>query len=259
MDERIRDRRRSVSRQRGRQRAGLVFVAVLLLAAVGAFLWLRSSDVFAVKRVTATVTQHVSDEQIAGLASGALGKSLLSLSTGALDEGLLDLPYVRSAEVYRRFPDTLDIRLVEYEPVARLKVQDGGVWLIAGDGRILEKVTPPRGAGLPLIIYRGALAPAAGETAPAMIVEALAVVALVGADGFREDGSAVLHHIVVSAGGTVVVSLKGGPELRLVDPTDLEYKLRVAKGIMEQYLRDGKQIDYIDLTTMPERVAVKAG
>lgn len=257
MDEKIRERRRSVNRQRGRRRASLVLVAVLVIGAAGLFLWLRSSDVFAVKRVTATVTQHVSGEDIAVLTSPALGVSLLSLSTGAIKEGLLGLAYVRSVDVHRRFPDTLDIRLVEYEPFARLKSQDGGVWLIADDGRILEKVRPPRGAGLPLVMYAGSLDPVPGETLPVTIVSALPAVALAVTDDFRK-GMTSVDRIVVSSGGTVVLVLKGGTELRLGEPAGLEYKLMVAKDIFQQYLRDGRRIEYIDLS-VPERVAVRAG
>jgi len=47
-------------------------------------------------------------------------------------------------------------------------------------------------------------------------------------------------------------------ELRLGEPYGLERKLMVAKDIFQQYLRDGRQIEYMDLS-MPERVAVRAG
>jgi cell division protein FtsQ len=256
MDEKIRDRRRSVNRQRGRRRGGLVLVAVLLLVAVALFLWLRSSDVFAVKRITATATQRTTEQQICGLTSVALGASLLTLSTGAIEEALLTLPYIRSAEVYRRFPDTLDARLVEYEPVARLRVETGATWLVAENGRALEKVSPPRGSGLPLVVAGGALTPVVGETVPGPIVDALQVVSLLKTDDIRERMPAV-ERIVVSAAGTIAVVLKGGSELRLGDATELEHKLMVAIDRIQQYLRDGRRIEYVDLT-VPERVAVKA-
>lgn len=257
MDERIRDRRRSIIRQRGRHRAAIVLVAVVLLAAAGLFLWLRSSDVFAVERVTATVTQHVGHDEIAALVSPALGVNLLRLSVGSIRESLAALAYVRSVEVHRRFPDTLDIRLVEYEPFARLKTNEGGVWLVADDGRVLEKVRPPRGAGLPLVVYDGSLTVEAGETLPSAIVTALPAVELTTSADFREHLGPV-ERTVVSAAGTVVLVLQGGVELRLGEPAGLEYKLTVAKDIFNRYLTDGRRIEYIDLS-VPERVAVRAG
>ncbi len=115
-----------------------IFPLVVLLCAGAAFLWLRSTDVFAVRQIVATATERVTKEEIAQVASQAMGGSLLKLSTGALEEAFVELPYVRSAEVHRCFPDSLEIELVEYEPVARLQDQSGSVWLMSETGRVLE-------------------------------------------------------------------------------------------------------------------------
>jgi cell division septal protein FtsQ len=256
MDKRFRDRRRSVSRQRGRRRIGLVFTVVLLLLAVVLFLWLRSSDVFAVKKVTATVTEHVTKEDISHVTSEALGQSLLRLSTRALEEALLTLPYVRSAEVYRCFPDTLDIRLVEYEPVARLEAGDGVIWLVAEDGRALQRSFSSAVSTLPLLVPANPVSPVAGERVPGEIVGALPVAVLLGAE---ETGGTLppAEEIGVLAAGVVVVRLQGGIELRLGDSTGLEQKLTVAADVIKQRLRDGKQVRYVDVS-VPSRVAVKA-
>ena len=48
MDRRVRARRRTVGRERGRKRAWVVTVIVVVIACAALFLWLRSSDVFAV-------------------------------------------------------------------------------------------------------------------------------------------------------------------------------------------------------------------
>ena len=84
--------------------------------------------------------------------SSARGVSLLKLSTGAIEKRLTRLPYVRSVQVYRDFPHTLEIRLVEYEPVARVRAAEGKVWLVADDGRLLEKIDAPAPSPLPLVV-----------------------------------------------------------------------------------------------------------
>ncbi len=96
-----------------------------MVAAAGLFLWLRSSSVFAVNTVVATATERVTREEIVEATSAAMGVSLLRLSTGAIEEALSALPYVRSAEVYRSFPNGLEVRVVEYEPVARVQASQG--------------------------------------------------------------------------------------------------------------------------------------
>lgn len=256
MHRRVRDRRRALGRQRSRKRGGLLLIAVLVLAAVGAFLWLRSSDVFAVERITATATRRITEEELALATSEALGVSLLKLSTSDVEEALLALPYARSVEVYREFPNTLEIRLEEYEPVARLKGLEDGIWLVAEDGRILEKVKPPRGVNLPLVVYSAAISPVVGEQVSGAIADSLPIVALL-LDEETSGGLPTVKEVTVSAAGELVLGLEGGADLRLGRPTQLEQKLKVASQIIQQYSRDGEQVDYVDVTA-PERVAVKA-
>ncbi|MFH0916751.1 MAG: FtsQ-type POTRA domain-containing protein [bacterium] len=253
MDRRVRDRRRSINRQRGHRRATLfiALLGVLVLAAL--FLWLRSSDVFAVKRVTATAVEHVTPSEISRATADARGVSLLRLSTSAIAERLAELPYVRSVEVYRRFPNTLDIRLVEYEPAARLRAEDGDLWLLAGDGRALEKSAA---TGLPVVVPDVHVSPLAGKRVPNQIIAALPVAALLRSED-RATSLPPVDRIVVSPTGQVTVVLKDGAELRLGEPVQLKQKLMVASTIIEQYLRDGKQLEYVD-ARVPDRVAVNA-
>lgn len=257
MDERMRDRRRSVSRQRGRRRGSVACVAVLVLVGVALFLWLRSSDVFAVTRITATATQYVTQEELAEVASTALGVSLLKLSTGEIERALRELPYVRSAQVYRGFPNTLEVRVEEYRPVARLKSSsENTLWLVAEDGRVLEEVKPPRGLNLPLIVSSAAVAPQLGKAVPGVVANALPIVTLL-REGGMGSGLPAVQQIAVSAAGDLVLGLDSGTELRLGEPSQLEQKLMVAADIIERYLRDDRQVEYVDVTS-PLRVAVKA-
>ena len=251
MDRRMRERRSSVKRQRGRRRGTLLIVGLAMLAVAGLFVWLRSSEVFAVKRITYTTVQHLTNEDISRATAGVRGTNLLRLSTGEIEERLAEFPYVRSVEIHRRFPETLDISLVEYEPVARIQGKDGGVWLVAIDGRVLEKRSV---AGLPLVVPVGRVNPVPGETLPGAIVRALPVAELLANKEIAASLPA-FDQIRVSADGEVMVEFDSGTELRLGRPTELKQKLTVAATIIERCLRDGKQLDYLDAST-PDRVAV---
>jgi len=256
MDNRIRDRRRSVTRQKGRRRSSLVLVALLVLAALGAFLWLRSSDVFAVREITATATQSVTREDVAEATSGAVGENLLKLSTQEIEQALLALPYVRCAKVYREFPNTLTVRLEEYEPAARLKGPGDVTWLIADDGRVLEKAKAPRGINLPLIVSPTSIAAVAGDSVLSTVTGALLLIDLLGVEELSE-GLPKVSQIDLASSGGLTLSLEGGAELRLGEPIRLDDKLRVAATMMKQHLRSEEQIEYVDVS-VPERVAVKA-
>jgi cell division septal protein FtsQ len=253
MDKRVRQRRQRVSRERGRRRAAVIVVCLAVVAAAGLFVWLRSSDVFAVETVTADAVSHIAEEQIAEAAASALGESLLALSTGPIEEELSALPYVRSARLLRRFPNTLHIRVVEHEPAARVQGSDGTIWLVSSDGRVLEKRS---GSGLPLFVWASRLEIEAGDQLPAIVADALPLCALMGEiEGV--EGLPALHHVSIALTGEVVMHLAREVELRLGAPTELKQKLTVASTIIQPYLRDGRRVQYVD-ASVRDRVAVKA-
>lgn len=253
MDRRVSERRRTVGRLRGRRRATAVAVVLVLIVCAALFFWLRSSDIFAVKRVTATPAEHVTSEEIYQATAEARGVSLLRLSTKNIEANLAALPHVRSVEVHRRFPDTLEIEIVEYEPVARVRDGSGEVWSVADDGRVLEATAA---SSLPLVVTDAEISAVPGEDLSATVAGALSLAQLVVARDAPES-LPVVNHIAVSAGGELKVVFEGGTELRLGEPKELEQKLMVAASIIEQYLRDGRELLYVD-ASVPDRVAVNA-
>jgi cell division protein FtsQ len=255
MDDKIRARRRSLSRERGRRRASWIFPLAVVVCAAGLFFWLRSTDVFAVRSLVVNATERVTEEEIAEVTAGVFGRSLLSLSTGEVEEALLTLPYVCYAEVHRRFPDALEINVLEYEPVARLRLDTGGVWLVSKDGRLLEGAEASRFAELPLVVPEGSFSPVAGEKVPTAVAEALAAAILVQTEEMRGRLPAV-ECINVSEVGEVVVGVAGGTQLRLGVPAGLEQKMAVAADILRDCTADGDELEYVD-ASVPERVAVK--
>ncbi len=253
MDKKVRQRRQSINRERGRRRAGIIIACLAIVAALGLFVWLRSSDVFAVRAVTADAVAHVSEQQIAAVTESARGKSLLALSVGPIEEDLAAYPYIRSARVLRRFPNTLYVRLVEYEPAARVQTSDGNVWLVSEDGKVLEKM---KASGLPLFVPDSQIDLEPGQQLPPAVSAALPLCKLVEQIGGQE-ALPVVHHVSIALTGEVVLHLAHGIEVRLGEPTELKQKLTVANSIIQQYLRDGRKIAYVD-ASVPDRVAVKA-
>ena len=254
MDRRVRARRATVGRERGRRRAAFALIIVAVIGCTALFLWLRASDVFAVKRVTATETAHVAVEQIQEATVEARGVSLLRLSTAGIVAELSALPYVRTVEVHRRFPNTLEVEIVEYAPAAGVRTSSGETWLVAEDGRVLQK---DGGTKLPLIVAAGEVSFAPGECLPATIADALPLAKLMVERSAVTAGLPAMHHIAVSTGGDLTVVFEGGTELRLGPPQELEQKLMVSESIIEQHLKDGRSLLYVD-ASVPDRVAVKA-
>jgi cell division septal protein FtsQ len=247
MDSKVRERRRLVKRERGRRRAGLIFLGVLAVVAAIAFLWLRSSSVFAVRDITASPTKHVTEQQLAEAVAGARGVSLLKVSTGAIQQSLAALPYVRSVHVYRHFPDGLEVQVEEYRPAARVQTGDGKMWLVADSGRLLEKIPASGSSPLPLVVSTTQFEARAGGSVPQVVLAAVPVAQLLETQEIASQLPAV-EDVSVSTGGEVVVHLEGGTELRLGEPTDLKQKITYAARIIQDWLRDGKSLEYVDVS-----------
>lgn len=256
MDERIRRRRRSVKWERGRGRRTALFLASVMVLGVVAFFSLRSTDVFAVKRIVAVGADQVTREQIEDLTRGVMGESMLSLSTRSIEEGLLALPYVSAVRVHRSFPNTLEIDVLEHRPVARLQTTAGAIWVVGDDGRVLEAGGGPQFAALPLLLPDSSFRVELGEVVPAAVANVLPLAVMVGGEGLCSQLPA-LAGIAVSTGGCVTLVLEDGGELRLGAPDRLDQKIGVALGIVRQCVAQGRVIEYVDASVV-DRVAVKA-
>jgi cell division protein FtsQ len=129
--------RRSVP---ARLRRGAIWIGILLLVAVGAVAALNIRHVgsgralFArastdLLQTTATLGLRVADIRVEGRATtdrdtilealnARPGTPLLAVDPARAKQQLESLPWVRSAVIERRFPDTIYVRLVEREPMA---------------------------------------------------------------------------------------------------------------------------------------------
>lgn len=253
----MRRRRRAVKWERGRGRRTALFLVGFALFCVVAFLVLRSTDVFALKRVMAVGAEQVTREQLVSATAGAMGRSLLSLSTAEIEQALLGLPYVESVAVRRVFPDTLDIRLVECRPVARLRAGQGEeTWLVSDSGRVMENADPALLTDLPLLVPSETLSVVPGEMLPPAIAGVLPLAEYIRSEEVRARMPAVAE-IAVSAAGCAALVLEGGGELRLGTPEGLQRKLGIALDIVQQCLTQGRVIEYVD-ASVSDRVAVKA-
>lgn len=89
------------------------------------------------------------------------GTPILAMSPGRAKGQLESLPWVHSAVVERRLPDTLYIRLVERKPLA-LWQHGGKVELIDHEGSVIPVSRLDRFAKLPLVVGEHAAGRAAG-------------------------------------------------------------------------------------------------
>ena len=112
-----------------------VLTLIILIASLVAVILL--SPVFNVRNFKVIDNKVVTEEEI--VAASGVGKNvnILSVDVDTAEKNIESLPYIKSAEIERSFPDTLKIRIVEEIGVAYFVAKEGYV-IISPEGKCIE-------------------------------------------------------------------------------------------------------------------------
>jgi cell division protein FtsQ len=126
---------------------GVVLAALALLVA-GAHLAVEALRRLPVERiVVAGKLEHLQEEALRAALAPQLGDGLIFLDLEKLQAHLKDLPWVYRAQLRRKFPDTLEVRVVEQVPIARW----GDEAFLNHEARIIQVTDAGRWADLPVL------------------------------------------------------------------------------------------------------------
>jgi cell division protein FtsQ len=231
----------------------LLLLALLVALAFGGYSWMRSTAAFSVQRAILPQVEYVTEPELRRALAPAIGRNLFSVSPAELEERLLSLPYVKEAQVHRRFPHTLEVMLVEEQPRGVVAAKGGQRWLVSADGRVLG---PTSSAEEPLMVASGnPPVLEAGQELPSPLLEALPLLErLKDPSGWPSDFP--VSSLQVSASGLATVLLISEVEIRMGEPTRLDDKLMVAAEILQQYSSEGRKLEYVDVY-LPDRPVAK--
>ena len=177
---RIRERLVAVRRAQGRKRlkivAGIVGIVVLAALVVG----LTRSPLLAVRHVKVIGDAHTPRASVLAVTALDRHPQMIDLSSGRLRHELMTLPWVASANIQRRWPATVEIRLLERVPVAQVAGARGQPAIVDRDGRVLASGPAPGAGALPALNGAGKAGPPgsflpAGTNAPAALALVVAL------------------------------------------------------------------------------------
>lgn len=110
---------------------------------------------FPIERVVLEVDWPLEESAVRGWLPSVTGKSLLTVSGGAIVENLLARPWVSEATVRKEFPSNLYVR-VRSKRVAALSEQGDKLFLLSEDGRALAEAQPKHFPAVDVPVLRGA-------------------------------------------------------------------------------------------------------
>ncbi len=226
-------------------RALAAFVAILAVAA-GAWMWLRTSSLVAVKRVTVVGVSGRDARQIrAALTAAAHNMTTLDVKMSALRTAVAPYPVVKHLHVSTDFPHRMRIDVSEQVPVAMISAPGVQV-AVSSDGTLLRGTSVTGSLPtIPLAVSPGG----AHVSGPALQVVQLLAAApyqLLAKVSQASDGSA--HGLEAQ--------LRNGPKLYFGDDGNLGAKWASAAAVLADSGSAGA--DYIDVT-VASRPAAGAG
>jgi len=131
----------------------LVFV-VLPVALLVALIFLALHTVqtlFPVRSVVITGNEHLTDDELKGMAGISKDENLFSMSSSKISSKLAASPWIRSVAVRKEFPDRLLIQISEAEPFALLDMK-GKLFIVDDRGAMLEELRNIAVPFLPVIL-----------------------------------------------------------------------------------------------------------
>jgi cell division protein FtsQ len=237
-DPRISRRRRAV--ERGKRRRVIVSLAALgslVLLVVIAF-WSPLLEVRKVQVVGAKHTDAADVREATGLDEGP---NLLLVSTGDVASSVETLPWVRSADVHRRLPGTVRVKLVERTPALVVTVA-AGTWTIDGSGHVLEEGAVTK--DLPTLTGSVIAGLEPGERLDAPEIKAgLAVWR-----SLPKKIKAEVASVVAASRERVALILRDGTMVRYGGAEGLRSKNEVLLVLLRRLDAEGRSATYVDIS-----------
>ena len=182
---------------------GVLFGGALVAVVVLASTRVVDAGILAVDRVVVRGQVRLSPNAVKTLEDSVLGQSLLRVDLKQFQELVLASRWVASVTVRRSFPSTIDVRIVERDPVAIARLGER-LYLVDGGGVIIDDYGPDY-ADFDLPIVDGMASPAADGGSSIDPARAQLVARFLGALATRPELKRSISQINVSREANVVV------------------------------------------------------
>ncbi len=230
IDPRLRQRRIAVRRAEGRRRLRVLLAIVVLIALAGVGYALSRSSVFDLDTIKIDGAFGAEADQVAEASGLVVGTPMLDLDLDHAAEGIVALPWVRTAAVDRSWPGTVEIVVTRRIGVAWLPVGDGSGVVIDAEAVAIARVETSAAGDLPVIT----LGPA-GDLGD---VQTLALPALDLVDAMPLDLAPWVETFDIDYAGTAApllrLDLVGDVIAVMGDDRDLDTKYEAVRSVLDQ-------------------------
>lgn len=216
-----------------------LIIALFALGALALGIVVLNSPLMEVKQVRVSGAETVSPQAIAQL-TGLQGENILRVDLAAARQRIVNQPMIHNASVSRRWPNGIEVVIVERRPWGRWRA-DNIVWAIDAEGVILEGVAPP--ADGPVVQQVSALpALRAGARVDTTAVQ---LVGQIHERGAPMDLPGIVSYEWAQSTGLTVVTQHG--EVVFGDAEGFEFKYDVWTQLEQEARSRGEPLIFADL------------
>jgi cell division protein FtsQ len=212
-------------------------------------LWtaLAGSQLFEIKTVDVRGASALSAADVIERAAVPSSETLLRVDAGAIEERLLEDPWVARASVSRRFPSTLRITVTERVPAA---IVDTGVsfWFVESSGRVLAESVVTSATTAPVIRDLPDFVAEPGVTSDsAALRNALGVLS-----GLSADLRSTVRSITAPSVDETTLLTSAGVEIMVGEAVDMTEKSAIIADILAT---EGSNVVFIDVRSIERPIS----
>lgn len=120
------------------KRIGIITFSSLILAVL-VYLLIGNVSFFKIKKIKIESKMEFLDQkEIKNTLKKDVSNSFFTVSLSDIQKNIESLPFVKEAKVIRVWPDSLKINITEIEAIARVKVNNQGLYILANNCKYLQ-------------------------------------------------------------------------------------------------------------------------
>ena len=226
---------------------GRVAVLVAVLAAAGVFVSTRAvgARILAVHDLTVSGHRRLTVGEVEALIGHMRGESLLLVDLDRFRAALLDSPWVADVSLRRVLPSTVDVHIVEREPIAIARL--GQQLYLVDDAGVIMDEYGPQYRDFDLSIVDGMAAPRSEDGPPIDPGRAQLVARFFRELEVRPELRRVVSQVNVAIDGNVVVMLADDTTALHLGDRQFVDRLQTYLDLTPTIEERGRIVDYVDL------------
>lgn len=212
--------------RRRRKISGFLLLLLLFIIAVTVTL---TMPILNISSVTVTGNERVTKEEIEATGAFPIGKNIYRISVKKAKEQIEAIPYIKSAEVKRKFPARISVSVTERAEAAAV-VCPGGYAVIDKEGRVL-RLSPEEE---PMCIVSGDRVETAtpGQTITMEDGRFLENLTKLLYELEKTDMKVSMKRIEISSAVEIMMETAAGMEIHLGGMDELTYKFQLCRNIL---------------------------